>query len=81
MKYQRLRYSHSLAEAVVLQKQFRTALTIKRRLNSLSPSSESFAQSSDFFVNPTNAVTLPCTATILSAILEFVIGFVSNLYN
>ena len=27
MKYKRLRYSHSLAEAVVLQKQFTTALS------------------------------------------------------
>ena len=50
-----------------------------KRLNSLSPSSESLAPSSDSFVNPTNAVTLPCTAVILSAILEFVIGFVVKL--
>ena len=28
-----------------------------------------------------NAVTLPCTVAILSAILEFVIGFVSNFYS
>ena len=39
-------------------------LPIKRRLISLSPSSESLGPSSDSFVNPTIAVTLPCTATI-----------------
>ena len=81
MKYKRLRYRHSLAEAVVLQKQFTTALSSccadhQSRLISLSPSSESLAPSSDSFVNPTNAITLPCTATILSAILESVIGCV-----
>ena len=88
MKYKRLRYSHGHAEAVVLQKQFTTPLLrrpIKRRLISLSPTSESLAPSSDSFVNPTKtiryAVILPYTAAILSAIFEFVIGFVSNFYN
>ena len=54
-------------------------IPIKRRLISLSPSSESLAPSSDSFVNPMNAVTLPCTAAILSAIFEFVIGCVKQL--
>ena len=54
---------------------------INRCLISLSPSSESLSPSSDSFVNPRNAVTLPCTAAILFAILEFVIRFVSNFYN
>ena len=56
-------------------------LPIKRRFVPLSPSSESLSPSSDSFVNPMNAVTLHCTAAILSAILEFVIGFVSNFYS
>ena len=56
-------------------------LPIKRRLISLFPSSESLAPSSDSFVNPMNPVTLPCTAAILSAILKFVIWFVSNCYS
>ena len=56
-------------------------LPIKRRLISLSLSSESLAPSSYSIVNPMNAVTLPCAAAILSAILEFLIGFVSNFYS
>ena len=56
-------------------------LPIKRCLISLSPSSESLAPSSESFVNPMNAVTLPCTAAILSVILELIIGFVSNFYS
>ena len=54
---------------------------IKRRLISPSPSSESTCAIYFSCVKPTNAVTLPCIAAILSAILEFVIGFVSNFYN
>ena len=58
MKYKRLRYSHSLAEAVVSQKKVDDSLVImlrrpiKRRLKYLSPSSESLAPSSDSFFNP-----------------------------
>ena len=37
--------------------------------------------SSDSFVNTMNAITLPCTAAILSAILEFAIGIVANFYS
>ena len=81
MKYKRLKYSHSLAEAVHHSLVIMLCLPIKRHLISLSPSSESLAPSSDSFVNQVNAITLPCTAAILSAILEFVIGFVSNFYS
>ena len=74
--------SSCLAEAVLV---IMLRRAIKRRLISLSPSSESLAPSSDSLLNPTKTFdmllpTLPCTAVILSAILEFVIGFVSNFY-
>ena len=73
--------SFAVAEALHHSLVIMLCLPIKRRLISLSPSSESLAPSSDSFVNPMNAVTLPCTAAILSAILEFVIGFVLNFYS
>ena len=86
MKYKRMRYSHSLAKAGLAEAVHHSlvimlCLPIKRRLISLSSSSESRTPSSDSFVNPMNAVTLPCTAANLSAILEFVIEFVSNFYS
>ena len=63
MKCKCLRYSHSLAEAVVLQKQFTTALSSccadqSNVVLSHCLSSESLAPSSDSFVKPTSAVTL-----------------------
>ena len=52
MKYQRLRHSHSLAEAVYDSLVIMLRRPIKCRLISLSPYSESLAPSSDSFVNP-----------------------------
>ena len=56
-------------------------LSIKHRLTSLSQSSESLVPSIIHLLTRLNAATLPCAAAILSAILKFVIGFVSNFYN
>ena len=61
---------------------------IKRRLISLSPSSESLSPSTDSFINPSICCFLALHSRhfvrhlgILSAIWEFVIRFVSNFYN
>ena len=68
--------SGCLAEAVHDSLVILLRRPIKRRLISLSPFSESIATSRDSFVNLTKtiwyAVTLLCTAAILSAILELI---------
>ena len=68
MKYKRLRYSHSLAEAVVSQKQISTALSSccayqsNVVLISLSPSSEQLVPS--IFPVLTRRMLLPCRAQL-----------------
>ena len=60
MKYKRLRYSHSLAEAVHDSLVIMLRLSIKRRLISLSPSSELLVPS--IFPLLTRRMLLPCRA-------------------
>ena len=73
--------SSCLAEAVHDSLVIMLRLSFKRRLISLSPSSDSLVPS--IFPVLTRRMLLPCRAQPLFCppILEFVIGFVSNFYN